>query len=86
MKEVKIQKAGGPEVLKIEEISLGKPGDDEVLIEHVAIGLNYIDTYHRSGLYPLKLPSRIGTSSALISIKILSIFNPAHAANMCSGV
>ena len=64
MKEVKIQKAGGPEVLKIEEISLGKPGDDEVLIEHVAIGLNYIDTYHRSGLYPLKLPSRIGMEAS----------------------
>ena len=64
MKEVKIQKAGGPEVLKIEEITLGNPGDDEVLIEHVAIGLNYIDTYHRSGLYPLKLPSRIGMEAS----------------------
>ena len=64
MKEVKIQKAGGPEVLKIEEITLGKPGNDEVLIEHFAIGLNYIDTYHRSGLYPLKLPSRIGMEAS----------------------
>ena len=64
MKEVKIQKAGGPEVLKIEEITLGNPGDDEVLIEHVAIGLNYIDTYHRSGLYPLKLPSGIGMEAS----------------------
>ncbi len=64
MKEVKIQKAGGPEVLKLEEITLGKPGNDEVLIEHVAIGLNYIDTYHRSGLYPLKLPSGIGMEAS----------------------
>ena len=64
MKEVKIQKAGGPEVLKLEEIDLGKPGNDEVLIEHVAIGLNYIDTYHRSGLYPLKLPSGIGMEAS----------------------
>ena len=64
MKAVKIQKAGGPEVLKLEEITLGKPGNDEVLIEHVAIGLNYIDTYHRSGLYPLKLPSGIGMEAS----------------------
>ena len=57
---VKIEKTGGPEVLKFEAIELGKPGPEEVLIEHKAIGLNYIDTYHRSGLYPLKLPSGIG--------------------------
>tara|TARA_B100000686_G_C16715189_1_gene931542 strand:- start:11 stop:982 length:972 start_codon:yes stop_codon:yes gene_type:complete len=64
MKAVKIHKTGGPEVLAVEEITLGKPGDDEVLIEHVAIGLNYIDTYHRSGLYPLKLPSGLGMEAS----------------------
>ena len=64
MKAVKIEKTGSPEVLKIEEITLGKPGNDEVLIEHVAIGLNYIDTYHRSGLYPLKLPSGLGLEAS----------------------
>ena len=57
---VKIEKTGGPEVLKFETIELGKPSPEEVLIEHKAIGLNFIDTYHRSGLYPLKLPSGIG--------------------------
>ena len=57
---VKIEKTGGPEVLKFETIKIGKPGPDEVLIEHKAIGLNFIDTYHRSGLYPLELPSGIG--------------------------
>ena len=57
---VKIEKTGGPEVLKFEKITLEKPGPDEVLIEHKAIGLNFIDTYHRSGLYPLELPSGIG--------------------------
>jgi len=57
---VKIEKTGGPEVLKFEAITLGKLGLDEVLIEHKAIGLNFIDTYHRSGLYPLELPSGIG--------------------------
>jgi len=60
MKAVTISKTGGPEVLELKEINLGKPGPDEVLIEHVAIGLNYIDTYHRSGLYPIQLPSGIG--------------------------
>ena len=64
MKAVKIEKNGSPEVMKIEEITLGKPGNDEVLIEHVAIGLNYIDAYHRSGLYPLKLPTGIGVEAS----------------------
>jgi len=57
---VKIEKTGGPEVLKFEAITLEKPSPDEVLIEHKAIGLNFIDIYHRSGLYPLELPSGIG--------------------------
>ena len=57
---VKIEKTGGPEVLKFETIEIGEPGPEEVLIEHKAIGLNFIDTYHRSGLYPLELPSGIG--------------------------
>jgi len=57
---VKIDKYGGPEVLKIEKINLNKPEPEEVQIEHQAIGLNFIDTYHRSGLYPIELPSGIG--------------------------
>ena len=61
---VKIEKTGGPEVLKLETINLGKPSPDEVTIEHKAIGLNFIDTYHRSGLYPVELPSGIGVEGA----------------------
>jgi NADPH2:quinone reductase len=64
MKAVKIKKNGGPEVLDIEEITLRKPEKDEVLIEHAAIGLNYIDTYHRSGLYPLMMPSGLGMEAS----------------------
>ena len=60
MKAVEINRTGGTEVLEVKDITLGKPGPDEVTIEQKAIGLNYIDTYHRSGLYPLKLPSGIG--------------------------
>ena len=64
MKAVELSKTGGPEVLKLKEITLDKPGKDEVTLEHKAIGLNYIDTYHRSGLYPLKLPTGIGAEGA----------------------
>ena len=64
MKAVKIQKAGGPEILELQDITLRKPVKDEVLIEHVAIGLNYIDTYHRSGLYPLIFPSGLGMEAS----------------------
>ena len=67
---VKIEKTGGPEVLKFETIDLGKPGPEEVLIEHKAIGLNFIDTYHRSGLYPLELPSGIGGEGSGIIKKV----------------
>ena len=70
MKAVEISKNGGPEVLEIKDISLDKPRNDEVTIEHKAIGLNYIDTYHRSGLYPLKLPTSIGAEGAGIITSI----------------
>jgi NADPH2:quinone reductase len=67
---VKIEKTGGPEVLKFETIKLNSPAPEEVLIEHKAIGLNFIDTYHRSGLYPLGLPSGIGGEGSGIIKKI----------------
>ncbi len=60
MKAVEISQTGGPEVINLKDISLEKPNSGEVTIEQKAIGLNYIDTYHRSGLYPLKLPSGLG--------------------------
>ena len=70
MKAVTISKNGGPEVLKLQEIKLADPDSGEVLIKNVAIGLNYIDTYHRSGLYPIELPSNIGIEGAGIIEKI----------------
>ena len=70
MKSIKVTNTGGPEVLKLEDITLVNPGADEVQIEHVSIGLNYIDTYHRSGLYPLQLPTGIGMEAAGIIKKI----------------
>ena len=67
---VKIENNGGPEVLKIENIEIGQPGPDEALIETKAIGLNFIDCYHRSGLYPVKLPSGIGLEASGIIKKV----------------
>ena len=64
MQSIEIKKTGGPEVLEIKNIKLEDPKDGEVQIKHSAIGLNYIDTYHRSGLYPLPLPSGIGLEAA----------------------
>tara|TARA_Y100000590_G_scaffold235454_1_gene265133 strand:- start:408 stop:1382 length:975 start_codon:yes stop_codon:yes gene_type:complete len=70
MKAVIISKNGGPEVLEIKDIKLDNPKSGEVLIKNEAIGLNYIDTYHRSGLYPVELPSNIGMEGAGIIEKI----------------
>ena len=70
MKAVSISKNGGPEVLELNYIKLEEPKSGEVLIKNKAIGLNYIDTYHRSGLYPVELPSNIGIEGAGIIEKI----------------
>ena len=64
MKAAIINKTGGPEVIELKDIVLEKPSENEVTIEQKAIGLNYIDTYHRSGLYPLKLPIVLGLEGA----------------------
>ena len=63
-KAIIIKKNGGPEVLELQDVKVGAPGPDEIKVTNYAIGLNYIDTYHRSGLYPLKLPSGIGLEAA----------------------
>ena len=61
---IRIHRFGGPEVLQWEEISLPPPATGEVTIRQTAVGLNFIDTYHRSGLYPLTLPAVIGAEAA----------------------
>ena len=70
IRAVKIEKTGGPEVLKIENVKISDPGPNDALIETKAMGLNYIDTYHRSGSYPLPLPSGIGLEASGIIKKI----------------
>lgn len=63
-KAFRIHETGGPEVLRWEDVDPGTPGEGQILVRHTAIGLNFIDTYHRSGLYPLELPSGIGMEGA----------------------
>jgi NADPH2:quinone reductase len=59
-----LTRTGGPEVLAAEAIDPPRPGPREVLVRHEAVGLNFIDTYHRSGLYPVALPSGLGLEAA----------------------
>jgi len=64
VKAVRLHKTGGPEVLAFEDVTLPPPGPDQIRIRHTAIGVNFIDTYHRSGLYKLPLPSGLGSEAA----------------------
>ncbi len=64
MKAIQFSETGGPEVLNLVDIDLPDPGEGQVRIRHATVGLNFIDTYHRSGLYPLPLPSGIGLEAA----------------------
>ena len=64
MKAIKFHKIGGPEVMQYEDVRLDAPGPGQVRLRHTAIGLNYLDTYYRSGLYPLPLPSVLGFEGA----------------------
>ena len=61
---IRFHKPGGPEVLVWEEVALGKPGPGEARIRHTAVGLNFVDIYNRSGLYPVQLPSGLGGEAA----------------------
>ncbi|MBL8532780.1 MAG: quinone oxidoreductase [Betaproteobacteria bacterium] len=63
-KAVRFHKTGGPEVLVYEDVDVGAPGEGQAKVRNTAVGLNFIDTYHRSGLYPLPLPSGIGLEAA----------------------
>ncbi|HNJ76002.1 MAG TPA: quinone oxidoreductase [Azospira sp.] len=61
---IRFHDTGGPEVLRWEAVEVGAPGPGQVRVRHEAVGLNFIDTYHRTGLYPLPLPSGIGLEGA----------------------
>src|SRR6266550_1034340 len=63
-KAIRLHQTGGPEVLRWEEVDVGEPGEGQARVRHTAVGVNFIDTYHRSGLYPLPLPSGLGSEAA----------------------
>src|SRR5262252_7871003 len=67
---IRFHETGGPEVLKWEEIEVGDPAPGEILLRQTAVGLNFIDTYHRSGLYKVPLPSGIGSEGAGVVEKV----------------
>ena len=63
-KAVRFHKTGGPEVLQLDEVQVGEPGQGQARIRHTAIGVNFVDTYQRSGLYPMQLPGTAGNEAA----------------------
>jgi NADPH2:quinone reductase len=64
MKAIRFEKTGAPDVLEYKDVDLAPPGRGQVRVRHTAIGVNFIDTYHRSGLYPVVLPSGLGMEAA----------------------
>ncbi len=64
MLAIQATKAGGPEVLEAVDLPVPAPGPGQILVRHHAVGLNFIDTYHRSGLYPMKMPAVLGLEAA----------------------
>lgn len=63
-KAIRFDKTGGPEVMKWVDVEVGEPGAGEIRIRQTAVGLNYIDVYFRTGLYPLPLPGGLGMEAA----------------------
>jgi NADPH2:quinone reductase len=85
---IRFHKTGGPEVLQWEDVNVPAPGAGEVQIRHKAVGLNYIDTYHRTGLYPMTLPSGIGLEAAGVVEAVgagVSEFKPGDRVAYCNG-
>jgi len=64
VKAIRIHETGGPDVLRWEDIDIAEPGPGEIRIRQTAVGVNYLDTYHRRGIYPIKLPAIIGNEGA----------------------
>jgi NADPH2:quinone reductase len=61
---IRVHTPGGPDVMQWEEVAVGDPGPGEARVRHVAVGVNYLDTYHRSGLYKIPMPSSLGSEAA----------------------
>src|SRR5580765_4626832 len=85
---IRIHAHRGPEVLRFEEVALSAPGPGEARVRHTAIGVNYIDTYHRTGVYKLTLPSGIGMEAAGIVEAVgpdVEVVAPGDRVAYCNG-
>ena len=88
MKAVRISETGGPDVIRVEEVAAPVAGPGEIVILQRAIGVNFIDTYHRTGLYPIPLPSGLGLEGAGDIIEVgagVARFKVGDRAGFCSG-
>jgi NADPH:quinone reductase len=88
MKAIRISENGGPEVLRVEDVPQPKAGKGEIVIRAAAIGVNFIDTYHRTGLYRIPLPAGLGLEAAGIVEEIgegVNRFKVGDAAGFCGG-
>jgi NADPH:quinone reductase len=70
VRAIRFDRFGGPEVLQYREVEVGVPGPGQARVQHLAIGLNFIDVYHRTGLYPLTLPSGLGGEAAGVVVAV----------------
>lgn len=88
MRAIRIARTGGPEVLELADVATPNAGAGQILVRHGAIGINFIDTYHRSGLYPIKLPSGLGMEAAGVVEAVgegVSRFQPGDTVVYASG-
>ena len=67
---IRMHRTGGPEVLQLEEVAVGEPGPGQARIRHEAVGINFADTYFRSGVYPVSLPARLGVEAAGVIVEV----------------
>ena len=80
---IRFEQFGGPEVLKYQQVDVGEPKAGEARVAHRAIGLNFIDVYHRTGLYPMTLPSGLGGEGG---VDLHETVDASRAAGRLSGV
>jgi len=88
VRAIRLRRTGGPEVLELQNIDLPPPGPGQVQVKHTNVGVNFIDTYHRSGLYPIPLPSGLGLEAAGVVDAVgegVSSLQPGDRVAYCSG-
>ena len=92
MKAIRITETGGPEVIRVEDVARPQAGPGEIVIRQAAMGVNFIDTYHRTGLYPIPLPSvpraaycmwTVQLASALIATFVICLRSSARMIFWC---